>query len=300
MNGFTNSVLSLLLNWIRTLIASLWRLFTSEDGGTLYRFFSENWLVMLAVLCIGGVAIDWIVYLFRWRPYYVWFSRLRRRQSMDDEAYPEELPQAEPYAEPSGMTDPYAPMAYATRVYAPVQEDAVQEDSVLWDADEPLDLELEDADHAEAFGAPRPEPRYSYQHIQAGYAPAVPPQQLYTPSPSYQPPMPEPASVQVHPGLNDDIMRQSFGLFDEEQPPQRPESIVMRAPAFRPFTAVEESDSAMKTPGALSRLARRARNFVSMEDGENGPTFRDLQSTVDVSKAFHAPVYPQPMNHEEG
>lgn len=300
MNGFTNSILSLLLDWIRALIASLWRLFSSEDGGTLYRFFSENWLVMLAVLCVGGMAIDLIVYLFRWRPYYVWFSRRRRSQRMDDGEYPEELPPKDLYPEPSGMTEPYAPTAFATRVYAPVQEDAVQEDSVLWDADEPLDLELEAAEDGAAFGAPRPEPRYSYQHIQAGYAPAVAPEQLYAPSASYQPPMPEPASMQVHPGLNDDIMRQSFGLFDEELPPRRPESIVMRAPAFRPFTAVEENDATMKTPGALSRLARRARNFVSMEDDENGPTFRDLQSTVDVSKAFHAPVYPQPMNHEEG
>ena len=136
------------------------------------------------------------------------------------------------------------------------------------------------------YGTAQPEPASLYHDIQAGYAPAVPPQQLYVPSASYQMP--------VHPGLDEQAFRQSFGLQTDEEAMQDHAVPVMYAPAFRPFTVKDEVEEA-PAPSRLSRLARRARTFVGAED-EDRPTIRDLQSTVDVSQAFHAPVYPQPLD----
>lgn len=190
MNGFTHSILSLLLTWIRTLISSLWSLFGSEEGGLLYRFLSEKWLMLLAVLCIGGIAVDLLVYLFRWRPYYVWLSRLRRLRRGRTWTQAQEEAHSERYANEDASCFPddddmqYAPMLDETRVYAPSGEPFLHQDDVVWDADE---APLEDGADA-PFGAFRPEPRPVYQHIQAGYAPPIPPEQLYAPSASYQPP----------------------------------------------------------------------------------------------------------------
>ena len=84
MNGFANAILTLLLSWMRVLVNDLWRLLSSEDAGIFYRFLAANWKMIVLILCAGGFVIDRIVYLIRWRPYYVWSSklgRLRRRRA---------------------------------------------------------------------------------------------------------------------------------------------------------------------------------------------------------------------------
>lgn len=311
MNGFAKTVLSFLLSWIRALIQNLWSLISSEDGGNLYRFLADHWLALVIALCIGGMLVDLVVYFFRWRPYYVWRSRLRRMRDEDEPDTTEEAVPSEPlWQEPAPQPEPaihqpvyspvqpeaYAPAAQATRIYQPVQEPELDEGAVLWDAEEPLDLEWQ-ADDLPAYGSARPEPATYYHDIQAGFAPPVPPEQLYRPSASYQPPVPE--SAPVHPGLDEEAVRQSFALQTEEYPPEQT-PLVVHAPAFRPFTVASEENAPLKPVGALSRLAKAARDLVGVEDEDHQPTFRDLQSTVDVSQAFHAPVYPQPMKHEEG
>lgn len=42
----------------------------------------------------------------------------------------------------------------------------------------------------------------------------------------------------------------------------------------------------------LSRLARKAKQFVSLEDGESSLSLRDYKPPISPSEAFHAPVYP--------
>ena len=293
MKSFIYTILSLMLSWIRALIASVWRLLTSEDGGALYRFLSQNWLRIVLVLCIAGIAVDLIVYFFRWRPDYVWRSRLRRfRREPAAEAFPVETHEtqiyrpvnAEAYAPLHQRGMVYAPTSNATQTYTPVQEmePVFAEEAPLWDS--PVQAEWQ-REQTPAFGAARPEPATLYHDIQSGFAPAVSPEQLYVPSASYQSP---------HPGLDEESFRQSFGLQTDEEAMQDHAVPVMYAPAFRPFTVKDEEEEVC-TPSRLSRLARRARTFVGVED-EDRPTIRDLQSTVDVSQAFHAPVYPQPID----
>ncbi|MEG0996561.1 MAG: hypothetical protein RSH26_06325, partial [Clostridia bacterium] len=78
MNGFTNTILTLLLSWLKALFNSLWRLFTSESGGSIYSFLSNHWKTIFLILCVGGFVLDRVIYFIRWRPYYVWSSRLHR------------------------------------------------------------------------------------------------------------------------------------------------------------------------------------------------------------------------------
>ena len=138
MSGLTNSILSVLLSWIRMLIANLWAMVTSEDGGALYQFLAANWLTVLIVLCIGGFATDRIIYVIRWRPHYVWLSRWKRfRRQKTETEHPQYAPQPEPEP-PALVYTPYAPTnrnPAATRVYAPIQESepVFEEEPLRWD-----------------------------------------------------------------------------------------------------------------------------------------------------------------------
>ena len=114
----------------------------------------------------------------------------------------------------------------------------------------------------------------------------MPPEQLYAPAVSYQP---EAENTSVHPGLDEEAVRQSMGLN------QNPSHI--HAPAFRPFTVARETELPVQQT-AFQRFAQRARDFMVMDDGER-KIIRDLQSNVDVSKAFHEPVYPQPYDRSK-
>jgi len=313
MNGFVNSILSVMLSWIRALISNIWTLLNSEDGGALYRFLSSHWLAIVIGTCAVCVVVDFVVYFFRWRPDYVWatyWRRLRgRRAGSEEQTAPSEpaydwQPAEEPAPQPES-TMVYAPLQTAAAAgYAPVVQDAqswqdmdepVWDDAAFWEGDESADDAWEQPQQTAVYTAPRQETLTYYRDVQAGFAPAIPPEQLYAPSAGYQPPVePEPEAVPVHPGLDEETFRQNLGL-QEDAPPRSP---VMRAPAFRPFTVTHEPREDVQPQGAFQRFAQKAREFVSMDDAEHR-TIHDLQSTVDVSKAFHEPVYPQSFDHSE-
>lgn len=111
MNGFTNAILTLLLGWLRTLLNAVWSLFSSDSGSGLLAFLRENWKLIFVVICVGGFIVDRIIYLIRWRPYYVWASRRRQRKR-----------RAEPEQEPMPYGDAYR-SAYAPQThYEPYDE----------------------------------------------------------------------------------------------------------------------------------------------------------------------------------
>lgn len=313
MNGFVNTLLSVMLSWIRALISNIWFVLTSEDGGAFFQFFSSHWLTIVIGLCLVCVLVDVIVYFFRWRPDYIWAARWRRlrlkgsRRTAEpaEDAQPQEIFYNAPMEpQPAAPTMAYAPLQPATAVYAPVAqptqtwqaiEEPVFDDAALWEGDEPMDLNWE-TEEQPAFGTPQPEPLTYFRDVQAGFAPAVPPEQLYVPSSTYQPsaqPEPDIETISVHPGLDEETFRQTVGL--EETPASH--TPLMRAPAFRPFTVTHELKSEPQNQGAFHRFAQMARDLIAMDDEQK--TIRDLQSNVDVSKAFHEPVYPQSFNRDE-
>lgn len=345
MNGFANTVLTMLLSWLKALVSNIWSVFTGENGDALYRFFASHWKTFFVVLCSVGLLVDGLIYLIRWRPYYVWFRRPRVPRPQENDAWQQDpyepnpseayAPHAQdgyaqpayarsPYSRPDDQQPAYREPADATRPYqraasygyAPaqstalpfVQPEAGNDVEPLFD-DEPL--AWEDAvpsaapqqslvhDMPATFGAPQPEPLAYLRDMQAGFARPLPPEQLYAPAAQPDPtPAPEGPYAPVHPGLDADAFRQSFGL-SQNEPVQQPIP-VMRAPAFHPFTMQNTNTEDAKGQHPLARFAKRARDLVGVDDESRRPTIRDLQSTVDISTAFHEPVYPQPRNHEGG
>ena len=94
MGSFANTVFSTLLGWVQNLVSVIWSALTSEDVNPFFLYLSKNWLKIAAVLCVVGLAVDFIVYFFRWRPYEVWRSFLHHIRI-----------RKEPETEPDPVTD---------------------------------------------------------------------------------------------------------------------------------------------------------------------------------------------------
>ena len=107
MGNFANTVFSLLLGWVQTLASLIWSAFSSKNGESLLAFIGKHWIAIAAVLCVIGAAVDFSVYVFRWKPYEVWknYSRKRRerkerkenREAYDPETYGEEETEGRAY-----------------------------------------------------------------------------------------------------------------------------------------------------------------------------------------------------------
>lgn len=91
MGQFAGTLFRLLLGWVQTAVAWLWNLVTSADVSVGLRWLLDNWLPLLLLLCIGGLLVDFLVYLLRWQPYRVWRSFLQRMSGKAEEQ-PEEDP----------------------------------------------------------------------------------------------------------------------------------------------------------------------------------------------------------------
>ncbi len=85
MGSLANSLFQFFLGWIRILLSSLWESVTMPSRGTLLGWIGEHWLVLLIGICVIGVVTDFVVYLFRWRPYRVWASFFRRMRKHREE-----------------------------------------------------------------------------------------------------------------------------------------------------------------------------------------------------------------------
>lgn len=86
MGQLASRLFQMMMGWVQTAASWLWALVTQSDASRWLRWLTEHWLPLLVGLCIAGVVIDFVVYLFRWQPYRVWLSflnRLRRRQAGD-------------------------------------------------------------------------------------------------------------------------------------------------------------------------------------------------------------------------
>ncbi len=128
--------------------------------------------------------------------------------------------------------------------------------------------------------------------VQAGFAPPPSPEQLY------EPPAAPVASAPVHPGLDAETFQQNIGLGTTGG--YNPlDTATAEQPVFTPFSDAQRTGLPEEKPRGFSSLVRKARTFVSGEDEANPPTIRDLQSTVDMTNAFHAPVYPKKNSESE-
>ena len=93
-NSFADTVVNGMLSWLKGFANWVLRLFDLAGSGGVspLEWLSEHWLQLLIVLLIVGVAADVIVWLIRWRPYWVWFRK--KRIVVDDKSFFEDDPRA--------------------------------------------------------------------------------------------------------------------------------------------------------------------------------------------------------------
>ncbi len=254
MNGFAGAILSILLGWLRALFDNLWRLLSSDNGGSFLSFLRFHWKAVFVGLCIAGFVVDRIVYFFRWRPDYVWSTqlgrlkrRLRHEPELEDEeepvpSYRQALPPpilpsyVPPQTPPSMMEEvPATPQDFAPQIQpnptyrytAPYAMEDVQpvfdEPTASWaPVAPPPAMETYHQPYANpaqdlnpGFGNTQPEPAAYLLDVQAGFAPPPALEQRYA-----KPPAPAPSSAQpIHPGLDVETFQQNFGLGEPPPPP---------------------------------------------------------------------------------
>lgn len=78
MNIIADRLFALLLGWTGSLFNGLWNLITNESAG-ISGFLQRFWLPMILVLLFVGTAMDYIVWLIRWRPYFAWRAWFAQR-----------------------------------------------------------------------------------------------------------------------------------------------------------------------------------------------------------------------------
>ena len=82
----------MLLGWMQGLISMIWSALTSEHGNSFLQFIGNNWIKIVLILCGIGFIADLAVYVFRWQPYKVWrtFIRKHQKKKIADSEEPEE------------------------------------------------------------------------------------------------------------------------------------------------------------------------------------------------------------------
>jgi len=76
MGNFANAVFQTMLGWFSRMAQGLWNLINGENDD-IAQWLADNWLKLLVLLLIIGVAVDLLVWLIRWRPYWIWFRKKR-------------------------------------------------------------------------------------------------------------------------------------------------------------------------------------------------------------------------------
>ena len=79
ISGYSNAFVDLMLGWLKGLANWVLRLFNlaGSVGGSPLLWLSKNWLKLLIFFLVLGVVVDRLVWLIRWRPYWVWFRKER-------------------------------------------------------------------------------------------------------------------------------------------------------------------------------------------------------------------------------
>lgn len=55
----------------------------SGGGGGIWQWFLQNWKAWLIALLVGGLVLDWVMWIIRWRPHWLLFGKKRRGSASD-------------------------------------------------------------------------------------------------------------------------------------------------------------------------------------------------------------------------
>ena len=114
MNGFLKGVMGTLLGWLNPLLSSAWGVVNGREN--LLTFIGGNWKGLVLFLCLAGILIDLMVYLFRWKPWRVWRSFWERMRNpvpapVTGASDPPEAPDTRTEEPPAPAEDPGARQA---------------------------------------------------------------------------------------------------------------------------------------------------------------------------------------------
>ena len=79
MSGYSNAVVDVMLGWLKGFANWVLRLFNLAGSARTspLLWLSHNWLKLLIFFLVLGVVLDRLIWLIRWRPYWVWFRKER-------------------------------------------------------------------------------------------------------------------------------------------------------------------------------------------------------------------------------
>lgn len=89
-NGvFAQGLIEVLFSWMKLIALSVWNFFQADMAGGFLTWFADNWARIALWLIVIGLIVDWLVWMIRWRPYWLW---LRKRQIVYEEVSVPERP----------------------------------------------------------------------------------------------------------------------------------------------------------------------------------------------------------------
>lgn len=75
MSGIGELAYTLLLGWMRALVDWFWSMYSGTGNTGAWQWLLSNWKIWLIILLVGGVVVDWLMWVVRWRPYRLLFGR---------------------------------------------------------------------------------------------------------------------------------------------------------------------------------------------------------------------------------
>lgn len=104
MSGIGELAYMLLLGWMRALVDWFWLMVSGGSSGG-WQWFLSNWKIWLVILLGGGLVIDWLMWMVRWRPYRVLLSRFSHAPKDVAPTYEESWDDGVGYYAPETMLD---------------------------------------------------------------------------------------------------------------------------------------------------------------------------------------------------
>lgn len=288
MNLIADNLFSVLLGWTRSLFNSLWNMLTNNSAG-FTGFLQRFWLPLIIVLLVFGTLTDYIIWLIRWRPYYVWSAWLRKRIGQ------RRLNQTQHFMEDldhSPLDLPEYQMPYEDEDRSRLMDEPVYFD--FQPDNPPLTAEQQTSDGFQQAAAFMEEPP------------------LFTPSLPWEDALQSgtvPGNEQeawAAETRDEDAIMQETMLQNQWNYFQRQELPVSRNPETYPMAA----ENGQVAPGSARRRRagtkrQRGKEMLrSIKDtffspGDASGSIDSLQSPVSQEDAFHKPFYPQNYAYRE-
>jgi len=287
MGSFAATLFNFMLGWLRNLVSGLWDLTKSQQTRDMLAWLGEHWLTLVLLLAIGGLVVDYLVWLIRWRPYYVWISRLRRlfgRNKAEEASRTPDYPAYEPrqtaYPLPQTETWREAETAWQTETqpYAQAEQPAYEQQTYQQEASygEPVDYAAYQRPAPETAGYTMPytrETENEYTPAENAWQEPEPPAEFGEPD----------ASEPVHPGLTPSVLEEKMGWSAAPSPRKRRSQRSQRVTP-QPLDWVRSG---------ISQVAQKI-DFIGRDQDETEEyAYTPPPPAVDKRQAFHAPVYPR-------